>query len=101
MCIRDCPNDVNEAVSSLVFASARCGDLPELRAIRKLFGERYGDSFIKGALELCPVNLVNSEVSDAIIIHERISNVIYIYIYILLKNGNRMPHTYKSGFLDI
>ncbi|OWM78637.1 uncharacterized protein LOC116196825 [Punica granatum] len=61
---RDCPNDINEAVSSLVFASARCGDLPELRAIRKLFGERYGDNFTKRALELYPGNLVNHEIRD-------------------------------------
>lgn len=60
--IRDCPNDVNEAVSSLIFASARCGDLPELPVIRKLFGERYGQRFAVVALELLPGNLVNRQV---------------------------------------
>ncbi|KAK4784537.1 hypothetical protein SAY86_018905 [Trapa natans] len=61
---RDCPNDINQAVSSLIFASVRCGDLPELRPIRKLFGERYGENFIKRALELYPGNLVNREIRD-------------------------------------
>ncbi|KAK4792175.1 hypothetical protein SAY86_022610 [Trapa natans] len=61
---KDCPNDINEAISSLVFSSARCGELPELRAIRELFGERYGDGFIKGALELHPGSLVNPEIRD-------------------------------------
>lgn len=59
---RDCPNDINEAVSSLIYASARCGDLPELRVIRKLFGERYGQRFAVTAVELFPGNLVNREV---------------------------------------
>ncbi|KAI6672941.1 hypothetical protein NL676_000847 [Syzygium grande] len=61
---RDCPNDINEAVSSLIFASARCGDLPELRVIRKLFGERYGNRFAATAVELFPGNLVNSQIRD-------------------------------------
>lgn len=60
--LRDCPNDINEAVSSLIFASARCGDLPELRSIRKLFGERYGHRFEMTAVELLPGNLVNLQV---------------------------------------
>ena len=61
-CFRDCPNDINEAVSSLIFASARFGDLPELLVIRKLFGERYGKRFEMTALELLPGNLVNRQV---------------------------------------
>lgn len=61
---KDCPNDINEAISSLIFASARCGDLPELRAIRKLFGERYGQRFAMSAVELYPGNLVNCQVKE-------------------------------------
>ncbi|CAA2998204.1 uncharacterized protein LOC111412805 [Olea europaea subsp. europaea] len=59
---KDCPDGINEAVSTLIFASARFGDLPELRSIRKLFGERYGHSFTKAALELLPGNHVNHQV---------------------------------------
>ncbi|XP_062009629.1 uncharacterized protein LOC133726160 isoform X1 [Rosa rugosa] len=61
---KDCPNDINEAVSSLIYASARCGDLPELRTIRKLFGERYGQKYVISALELFPGNLVNCQVIE-------------------------------------
>ncbi|XP_038901982.1 uncharacterized protein LOC120088637 [Benincasa hispida] len=61
---KDCPNDVNEAVSSLLFASARCGDLPELHLIRKLFGERYGRNFETTAVELNPGNLVNLQIKE-------------------------------------
>ncbi|KAL7002376.1 hypothetical protein U1Q18_003531 [Sarracenia purpurea var. burkii] len=61
---KDCPNDINEAVSTLIFASARCGDLPELLVIRKLFGERYGKRFATVALELLPGNLVNRQIKE-------------------------------------
>nr|KYP46885.1 IST1-like protein [Cajanus cajan] len=58
---KDCPPDINEAVSSLIFASARCGDFPELYVIRKLFGQRYGKHFATAAVELFPGNLVNKK----------------------------------------
>ncbi|KAJ1410694.1 Vacuolar protein sorting-associated protein Ist1 [Sesbania bispinosa] len=61
---KDCPNDINEAVSSLIFASARCGDLPELCAIRKLFGKRYGEKFATTAVELSPGNLVSKQLKE-------------------------------------
>ncbi|MED6148175.1 hypothetical protein PIB30_050639 [Stylosanthes scabra] len=61
---KDCPNDINEAVSSLIYASARCGDIPELCVIRKLFGERYGDEFVVTAMELLPGNLVNNQLKE-------------------------------------
>ncbi|XP_074364825.1 uncharacterized protein LOC141705849 [Apium graveolens] len=61
---RDCPNDIKEAVSTLVFASARCGDLPELRKLRNLFGKRYGQKNTKIALELLPGNLVNQTIKE-------------------------------------
>ncbi|KAF5175116.1 Regulator of vps4 activity in the mvb pathway protein [Thalictrum thalictroides] len=61
---RDCPNDINEAVSSLLYASARCGDLPELIKLRKLFGERYGQKFALTAVELHHGNLVNRQIIE-------------------------------------
>ncbi|PIA30666.1 hypothetical protein AQUCO_05400043v1 [Aquilegia coerulea] len=61
---RDCPNDINEAVSSLLYASARCGDLPELIKLRKLFGERYGQKFAMTAVELHHGNLVNRQIIE-------------------------------------
>ncbi|KAI3465731.1 hypothetical protein Pfo_022394 [Paulownia fortunei] len=61
---RDCPNDINEAASTLIFSSARFGELPELLSIRKLFGERYGQRFVMAALELLPGNLVNHQIKE-------------------------------------
>ncbi|KAL6556378.1 hypothetical protein OROGR_005666 [Orobanche gracilis] len=69
---RDCPNDINEAVSTLIFSSARFGELPELMSIRKLFRERYGQRFVTTALELRPGNLVNDQIKENLYI-EKIS----------------------------
>ncbi|KAF3957081.1 hypothetical protein CMV_017865 [Castanea mollissima] len=40
----ECPEECREAVSSLMFAAARFSDLPELRDLRQIFQERYGNS---------------------------------------------------------
>ncbi|XP_055822335.1 uncharacterized protein LOC129891107 isoform X1 [Solanum dulcamara] len=42
--LRDCPENCREAVASLMFAAARFSDLPEIRELRDLFQERYGNS---------------------------------------------------------
>ncbi|KAF6176314.1 hypothetical protein GIB67_011103 [Kingdonia uniflora] len=41
---RECPEECKEAVSSLMFAAARFADLPELRDLRQIFTDRYGNS---------------------------------------------------------
>ncbi|GJU77020.1 IST1-like protein [Tanacetum coccineum] len=41
---RECPDECKEAISTLMFAAARFADLPELRELRTLFVERYGNS---------------------------------------------------------
>lgn len=41
---RECPEECREAVASLMFAAARFADLPELRELRAVFTERYGNS---------------------------------------------------------
>ncbi|KAK1434108.1 hypothetical protein QVD17_11026 [Tagetes erecta] len=40
---RECPEECKQAISTLMFAAARFADLPELRELRALFVERYGD----------------------------------------------------------
>ncbi|CAH1422595.1 unnamed protein product [Lactuca virosa] len=41
---RECPEECKESISTLMFAAARFADLPELRELRSLFAERYGNS---------------------------------------------------------
>ncbi|XP_044466882.1 uncharacterized protein LOC123196818 isoform X2 [Mangifera indica] len=66
---KDCPNDINEAASSLIYASSRCGDLPELSKIRELFEERYGQRFALASAELLPGNLVNCQIKEKLCIN--------------------------------
>ncbi|KAF8393350.1 hypothetical protein HHK36_021593 [Tetracentron sinense] len=41
---RECPEECKEALPTLMFAAARFADLPELRDLRDIFSERYGNS---------------------------------------------------------
>ncbi|PIA64430.1 hypothetical protein AQUCO_00100127v1 [Aquilegia coerulea] len=56
---KNCPIDLKESVSSIIFASPRCADIPELLDVRKHFSTKYGKDFITGALELRPECGVN------------------------------------------
>ncbi|KAM1113896.1 hypothetical protein FF1_046566 [Malus domestica] len=40
----ECPEECKEAVRSIMYAAARFADLPELRELRTLFSEKYGNS---------------------------------------------------------
>ncbi|KAG5247538.1 IST1 protein [Salix suchowensis] len=54
-----CPDELKEAVSSLIFASSRCGEFPELQEIRGDFVSRFGKQIAACAVELrsnCGVN---------------------------------------------
>ncbi|XP_020272020.1 uncharacterized protein LOC109847182 isoform X2 [Asparagus officinalis] len=51
---KSCPIDLKEAVCSVIFASPRCADVPELMDIRKHFSAKYGKEFIHSALEVRP-----------------------------------------------
>ncbi|KAK6126793.1 hypothetical protein DH2020_039463 [Rehmannia glutinosa] len=49
-----CPIDLKEAVASVIFASPRCGDVPELQDVKKHFTEKYGKDFTTAAIEVRP-----------------------------------------------
>ncbi|XP_010926145.1 uncharacterized protein [Elaeis guineensis] len=56
---RECPEELREAISSLIFAGSRCGDLPELQSARCIFASKFGKEFTTAATELrnnCGVN---------------------------------------------
>ncbi|PWA73597.1 hypothetical protein CTI12_AA259690 [Artemisia annua] len=68
---RECPKEVMEAISSLMFASAR--GFPELLAIRKLFSNRYGETLETEAVNLLPGNHVNIQIIEKLSI-QKVSN---------------------------
>jgi len=51
---RNCPIDLKEAVSSVIFASPRCADIPELVDVKKQLTSKYGKEFVSAAIELRP-----------------------------------------------
>ncbi|KAJ8774579.1 hypothetical protein K2173_017025 [Erythroxylum novogranatense] len=57
---RECPGELKEAISSLMYASSRCGEFPELQEIRAVLTSWYGKEFVSRAIDLrnnCGVNL--------------------------------------------
>ncbi|KAI0488618.1 hypothetical protein KFK09_028457 [Dendrobium nobile] len=58
-CYRNCPSELLEAVASIIFASPRCSDVPELLQVRNLFTTKYGKDFVSAAAELRPDSGVN------------------------------------------
>lgn len=52
MVYRDCPNELKEAISGLIFASSRCGEFPELQQVRDIFTTRFGKEFTASAIDL-------------------------------------------------
>ncbi|XVF71650.1 hypothetical protein PTKIN_Ptkin12aG0056400 [Pterospermum kingtungense] len=55
----ECPEELKEATSSLMFASSRCGEFPELLHIRGVLSSTFGKEFVARAVELrnnCNVN---------------------------------------------
>ncbi|KAK7319913.1 hypothetical protein RJT34_04641 [Clitoria ternatea] len=56
---RNCPMDLKEAISSVIFASGRCSDIPELLNVRNHIMAKYGKQFVLAAIELRPDCAVN------------------------------------------
>ncbi|KAJ6733282.1 REGULATOR OF VPS4 ACTIVITY IN THE MVB PATHWAY PROTEIN [Salix koriyanagi] len=56
---RECPADLKEGIASLLFASPRCSEIPELVALRKIFEKKYGKIFVSAATDLRPNSGVN------------------------------------------
>ncbi|KAJ8764520.1 hypothetical protein K2173_006260 [Erythroxylum novogranatense] len=61
---RDCPADLKEGIASLIFASPRCSEIPELLSIRKIFEKKYGRDFVSAAVDLRPNCGVNRLLID-------------------------------------
>ncbi|KAK9105684.1 hypothetical protein Scep_022528 [Stephania cephalantha] len=49
---RECSEELKEAVSSLIYASSRCGQFPELQEIRSVLASWYGREFTEAAADL-------------------------------------------------
>ncbi|KAL2905168.1 IST1-like protein [Bienertia sinuspersici] len=61
---RQCPSELREAVASIIFASPRCSDLPDLLQVKNLFTAKYGKEFISAVCELQPDTNVNRTIIE-------------------------------------
>ncbi|TVU35480.1 hypothetical protein EJB05_17371 [Eragrostis curvula] len=61
---KECPIELREAIASIIFASGRCSDLPELMHLRNLFTTKYGKEFVAAAMELRPDSGVNRTIIE-------------------------------------
>ena len=52
LCFRTCPNDLKEAVASVLYASKRLSDVAELADVVKHFSAKYGKDFVSAAVGL-------------------------------------------------
>lgn len=51
---RNCSTDLKDAIASIIFASGKCRDIPELQNVCKCFEAKYGRKFVTSASELHP-----------------------------------------------
>ncbi|CAJ1932319.1 unnamed protein product [Sphenostylis stenocarpa] len=49
---RECPEELKEAASGLLYAASRCGDFPEIQEIRAVLTSRFGKEFAARSIEL-------------------------------------------------
>ncbi|KAL6126045.1 hypothetical protein ACLB2K_074096 [Fragaria x ananassa] len=61
---RDCPSELREAISSIIFSAPRCSEVPDLLQIKNLFTAKYGKEFIAAASELRPDSGVNRTIIE-------------------------------------
>ena len=65
---RGCPEELEEAVSSLIYASTRCGEFPELQEIRAMFTSCFGREFTARAVDLRNNCRVDSKVYNTLLV---------------------------------
>lgn len=95
---RECPLELREAIASIIFASGRCSDLPELMHLRNLFTTEFGKEFVAGAMELCPNSSVNRTVSgnsNMCLFYFRIQNCLLTKVKIFYTHSNIVHLSYR------
>ncbi|KGN45948.1 uncharacterized protein LOC101210797 [Cucumis sativus] len=59
---RECPDELKEAVSSVIFAASRWKDFTELGDVKSIFTSQFGKEFTARAVELRNNNRVNQSI---------------------------------------
>lgn len=104
---RECPDELKEAISSLIFAASKCGELQDLKNISGMFSKRFGKEFAANAVDLCnncgvcpKVELVYYVIvtfAYFLIICFLFSNlIIYVFYKIVSKLSTHRPNTERK-----
>ncbi|XP_047312795.1 uncharacterized protein LOC124916106 [Impatiens glandulifera] len=59
---RECPEELKEAMSSLIYAASRCSEFPELQEIRNILTSKFGNEFAVHSIELRKDSRVNPKI---------------------------------------
>ncbi|GAA0146244.1 hypothetical protein LIER_06247 [Lithospermum erythrorhizon] len=49
---KECPEELKEGISSLIYTATRCGEFPELQDLRAVFASRFGKEFVDRSAQL-------------------------------------------------
>ncbi|XP_028768609.1 IST1 homolog [Neltuma alba] len=66
---KECPQELREAIASIIFAAPRCSDVPDLLHVKNLFTTKYGKEFVSAASELRPDSGVNRTIIEKLSVH--------------------------------
>ncbi|KAH9603466.1 hypothetical protein KSS87_023917, partial [Heliosperma pusillum] len=58
----DCPEELKEGISSMIYASSRIGEFPELAHIRDYFDSKFGKDFVSQITEFPLYSSVNAKI---------------------------------------
>ncbi|KAK9934739.1 hypothetical protein M0R45_021873 [Rubus argutus] len=61
---KECPPELREAISSIIFSAPRCSEVPDLLQIKNMFAAKYGKEFMAAASELRPDSGVNRTIIE-------------------------------------
>ncbi|XP_024005286.1 uncharacterized protein LOC18028256 [Eutrema salsugineum] len=67
---KECPVDLKEGISSLIFAAPRCSEIPELGDLKDIFEKKYGRDFVTAATDLRPTCGVNRMLIDKLSVRQ-------------------------------
>ncbi|KAK6153171.1 hypothetical protein DH2020_012810 [Rehmannia glutinosa] len=94
---RECPADLKEGISSLIFAAPRCSDIPELLSIRDVFHKKYGKDFVSAATDLRPNAGVNRMLIEKLSVKTPSGEIKFKVLKEIAKEYQGGPEKFESA----
>ncbi|KAH0973171.1 hypothetical protein GBA52_025327 [Prunus armeniaca] len=94
---RECPADLKEGIASLIFASPRCSEIPELLELRNIFEKKYGRDFVSAAVDVFPSCGVNRMLIDKLSVRTPTGEVKLKLLKEIAKEYHQGPSNFVSA----